>query len=177
MSDWFEDLYRETQGPVLAYLARRVPPADAADLMAETYLVAWRRRADLRSASEGRPWLFGVARRLLAEHHRLRPDAVALDDVGDPAAPADGTSVDHGPAVRAALRTLGPVGRELVTLTVWDGLSPAEAAAVVGLTAGTARVRLHRARARLARHPQLRDLLEDPAPAESSLAAAAAQPT
>lgn len=177
MSDWFEDLYRETHGPVLAYLARRVPPSDAADLMAETYLVAWRRRADLPSAGGRRPWLFGVARRLLAEHHRLRPDAVALEDAHDRAAPVEGTPRDRGPAVREALRSIAPVDRELVALTVWDGLTPAEAAAVVGLTAGTARVRLHRARARLARHPQLRALLEDPDPADSSFAAAGVQPT
>jgi RNA polymerase sigma-70 factor (ECF subfamily) len=127
--------------------------------------------------------LFGVARRLLAEHHRLRPDVAALVDADglvderDPTAPVQNTSPDRGPAVRAALRSLVPVDRELVTLTVWDGLTPAEAAAVVGLTAGTARVRLHRARARLARHPQLRDLLGSPDPDEPRLAAAAVQPT
>jgi RNA polymerase sigma-70 factor (ECF subfamily) len=54
------------------------------------------------------------------------------------------------------------VDRELITLTTWEGLTPAEAACVVGITAGTARVRLHRARARLARHPRMRALLEDP---------------
>jgi RNA polymerase sigma-70 factor (ECF subfamily) len=167
VSGWFEEFYRETQGSVLAYLSRRVPPADAADLVAEAYLVVWRRRADLPPADECRPWLFGVARRLLAEHHRLRPAVVPLADAGDPVADVgEGADAARGAAVRTALTALTPVDRELVTLTVWDGLTPTEAAAVVGLTPGTARVRLHRARARLARHPELRDLLaeDDPDP-------------
>lgn len=160
MSDWFEDLYRETHDGVLGYLARRVPPADAADLLAETYLVAWRRRDELSAGEGRRPWLFGVARRLLLAHQRQQPTVLPLDGDHACADPAPGAGRDdRGAAVRRALTSLGPVDRELVTLTVWDGLTPAEAAAVVGLTAGTARVRLHRARARLARHPELRDAM------------------
>jgi RNA polymerase sigma-70 factor, ECF subfamily len=66
--------------------------------------------------------------------------------------------------VRHALASLSDIDRELVTLTTWEGLSPAEAARVVGITAGTARVRLHRAHARLARHPRLQALLDAPEP-------------
>src|SRR5688572_3035021 len=51
---------------------------------------------------------------------------------------------------------------QVVTLTTWEHLTPAEAARVVGITAGTARLRLHRARARLARHPRLQALLDGP---------------
>lgn len=179
MTDWFEDLYRETHDAVLGYLTRRVPPSDAADLLAETYLIAWRRRDELPAAEGRRPWLFGVARRLLLAHQRRQPVVLPLDGDHACAEAAPGPdSTDRGAAVRRALVSLGPVDRELVTLTVWDGLSPAEAAAVVGLTAGTARVRLHRARARLARHPELRGLLGDPDPAPPRPhLAATAQPT
>ena len=66
----------------------------------------------------------------------------------------------HEEAVRDALASLSAVDRELVTLTTWESMTPAEAARVVGITAGTARVRLHRARARLARHPRLQALFD-----------------
>jgi RNA polymerase sigma-70 factor, ECF subfamily len=160
----FEVLFRDTRAPLLAYLTRRTPAEDAADLLAEVYLVAWRKRADLPAGEERRLWLFGVARRLLAEHRRYagkRADAEA--ESAAPGTP-DGSNDSRGEAVRHALESLSDIDRELVTLTTWEGLSPAEAARVVGITAGTARVRLHRARARLARHPRLQALLDAPEP-------------
>jgi RNA polymerase sigma-70 factor (ECF subfamily) len=162
----FEALFRDTRSPLLAYLTRRAASEDAADLLAEVYLIAWRSRAALPAGEERRLWLFGVARRLLAEHHRsawkqvdARGVAAAPDAPERPAAD-DGGDDDRGATVRRALASLSDLDRELVTLTTWEGLSPAEAARVVGITAGTARVRLHRARARLARHPDLRALLD-----------------
>jgi RNA polymerase sigma-70 factor (ECF subfamily) len=157
----FEVLFLDTRVALLAYLTRRAPSEDAADLLAEVYLVAWRKRADLPAGEERRLWLFGVARRLLAEHHRhsLRR-ADAQDEAGDVHAPDPHDGDDRrGESVRRALASLSDVDRELITLTTWEGLSPADAGRVVGITAGTARVRLHRARARLARHPRLQALL------------------
>jgi RNA polymerase sigma-70 factor (ECF subfamily) len=157
----FEELFRDTRAPLLAYLTRRAASEDAADLLADVYLVAWRRRSGLPSGDERRLWLYGVARRLLAEHHRLswrRAEAEDATPTPEPA-PADDA---RGAAVRRALGSLSDLDRELVTLTTWEGLTPADAAKVVGITAGTARVRLHRARARLARHPALRGLLDGP---------------
>jgi RNA polymerase sigma-70 factor (ECF subfamily) len=157
----FEALFLGTRAPLLAYLTRRAPVEDAADLLAEVYLVAWRRRADLPPGDERRLWLFGVARRVLAEHYRatgVRGDAEgAAGEAGLPKARDD----RRGEAVRSALASLSDLDRELVTLTTWEGMGPAEAARVVGITAGTARVRLHRARARLARHPRLQALFDD----------------
>jgi RNA polymerase sigma-70 factor (ECF subfamily) len=160
----FEQLFRETRGPLLGYLTRRAVAEDAADLLAEVYLVAWRRRDDLPTGEERRLWLFGVARRLLAEHHRIAGRrAQAENEVGG-GRPGDAGADDRDAAVRAALESLTDLDRELVALTLWEGLGPAEAARVVGITPGTARVRLHRARARLARHPRLRALLADDDP-------------
>jgi RNA polymerase sigma-70 factor (ECF subfamily) len=158
----FEELFQQTRAPLLGYLTRRAPVEDAADLLAEVYLVAWRRRSDLPDGDESRLWLFGVARRLVAEHHRLtwtRADA-ELHAGATPVEPGR-TDEARESAVLGALDSLSEIDRELVTLTTWEGVSPAEAARVVGITAGTARVRLHRARARLARHPRLRELLDD----------------
>jgi RNA polymerase sigma-70 factor (ECF subfamily) len=157
----FETLFRDTRAPLLAYLTRRAPSEDAADLLAEVYLIAWRRRADLPPGEERRLWLYGVARRLLAEHHRSVLQRVDAEGAGDTDTPERPTEDDRrGEAVRWALESLSDVDRELVTLTTWERLSPADAARVVGITAGTARVRLHRARARLARHPRLQALLD-----------------
>jgi RNA polymerase sigma-70 factor, ECF subfamily len=169
----FEALFRETRAALLGYLTRRAPAEDAADLLADVYLVAWRRRADLPRGEERRLWLFGVARRLVADHHR---SAAVRADVEGAVVPVEprGDDDPRGVAVRAALETLGDLDRELVTLTTWEGLSPAEAARVVGITAGTARVRLHRARARLARHPRLAGLLDGADPDTEETAAPAA---
>ena len=81
----FEDLYRRTSASLLAYLLRRTAsPQDAADLLAEVYLIAWRRRHSLPRAEEQRLWLFGVARNVLASHRRRltrdRGTVVALAD-------------------------------------------------------------------------------------------------
>jgi len=165
----FEALYRSHAGEVLGFLRRRGPAADAEDLLAEVFLVAWRRRADLPDAVARRAWLFGTARRLLLAAHRGRVGGAGpLDDVSA----ADVEAADHGTvgadrrgaAVRAALASLAEVDRELLLLTVWDGLTVAEASEVVGLLPGAGRVRLHRARRRLAADPTLVDLLPSPAP-------------
>jgi RNA polymerase sigma-70 factor (ECF subfamily) len=159
----FEALFRDTRAPLLGYLTRRAPSEDAADLLAEVYLIAWRQRADLPPGREQRLWLYGVARRLLAEHYRFvgrRADAEGgAGDASTLRSPDDDDR--RGEAVRRALESLSDLDRELITLTTWEGLSPADAARILGITAGTARVRLHRARARLARHPRLQALLDE----------------
>ena len=67
----FEELYAAQYGDLLRYALRRVQePADAADVVAETWVIAWRRRGDLPPNSERRLWLFGVARRVLANQRR-----------------------------------------------------------------------------------------------------------
>ena len=67
----FESLYTETRIAILGYLVRRVSNAsDAADLLAETYVVAWRRIDEIPRGEEARLWLFGVARRVLSNFHR-----------------------------------------------------------------------------------------------------------
>lgn len=69
--DRFRRVYLEHFEPLLAYALRRVAhPEDAADVVAETFLVAWRRRHDIPADDEARLWLYGVARRVLANHHR-----------------------------------------------------------------------------------------------------------
>jgi RNA polymerase sigma-70 factor (ECF subfamily) len=155
----FRALYDGNFAAVLGYALRRVDqPADAADIVSEVFLVAWR-RLDEAPPGDGRPWLFGVARHVLANHHRsvrrrqrlggrLR-DTLARDVAPDPA-----TGLAEWDRIRRVLLRLGPDDRELLMLVGWDGLTPAEAAGVIGISPGAARMRLARARERF------RELLE-----------------
>ncbi|MGX5657862.1 RNA polymerase sigma factor [Geodermatophilus nigrescens] len=154
-----EAAYRACGTAVLGYALRRAATReDAYDVVAETFATAWRRRADLPAdAEEVRPWLFGVARLCLANAARSSrragrlgerlAGALADADVPDPAALHEDGVLRR--SVRAALDRLSPEDRELVTLVAWEGLSPTQAAAALGIAPGTARVRLHRTRARL----------------------------
>jgi RNA polymerase sigma factor (sigma-70 family) len=155
VDEHIEVLYREHGHRVLAYLARRVQPVeDAADLLSETMMITWRRREDIPAAPDDVPWLFGVARNVLANHRRStdrRNSATAhlARVLTDLAHPASGDHVDAGLDARRALSQLSDIDREIVTLSAWDGLTSAEISAVVGVPSATVRTRLARARQRL----------------------------
>jgi RNA polymerase sigma-70 factor (ECF subfamily) len=149
----FDRLFDEHFRALLGYALRRVEePADAADVAAETLLVAWRRLERVPAGDEARPWLFGVARRVLANQHRgeRRRDALA-DRLREAVAamPFDAPPDDDTELVREAMDRLRPRDREVLALVCWEGLEPAQAAAALGIPAATARTRLHRARARM----------------------------
>jgi RNA polymerase sigma-70 factor, ECF subfamily len=159
----FEYLYRATSADVLGYVRRR-SAADADDLVAEVYAVAWRRRADLPAPMLRRAWLFGVARTLLKAAGRERQrDRELLDELARPASDADEpTSADRTAAtVAGALKRLAPRHREVLQLVTWEGLTPAELAVALGIRPGAARVRLHRARQAFAADPEVRALVGD----------------
>ena len=146
----FEALYGEHVTAVARYCRRRSPPHIADDVAAETFLVAWRRLDAL--PADVRPWLFGVARNLLANHsrgerrQRAVRDRLAAERPVPPPEPGD-----PGAAVCAALAQLSERDREALMLIHWEGLTPTQAARVLGTTAAAMRVRLHRAHRRLAR--------------------------
>ncbi|SDH82948.1 RNA polymerase sigma factor [Agrococcus jejuensis] len=138
---------------LLGYFVRRTTdPHDAADLVSETFVAAWRARRRMPADDEqARMWLFGVARNVLRHHersHRRRTAAtVALGQALAAApAPADG---DDARDVRAALETLPEQLAELVRLVHWDGLSLEQAATLLRIPASTARGRHARAKALL----------------------------
>jgi RNA polymerase sigma factor (sigma-70 family) len=153
----FDELFAETRVALLGYLARRCQsPEDAADLLAEVFLVAWRRIADVPQGDDGRLWLYGVARRVLANHHRrTRSETGLAVELGNalrfvPLEPhADELDDARLPLLADALARLGDKDRELLTLTAWEDLAPAQIAKVIGQPVGVVRVRLHRARGRL----------------------------
>lgn len=149
----FERIFRAHSNEILGYLARRTEPTeDAADLMSEVFATAWRRVDDLPPGDETRLWLYGTARKVLANHRRSRTrrDRLAgqlrealVHHVRTGA--ADGAD----PRVRAALAGLPDGDRELLTLTAWEEMTPAEIAVVLDLSPATVRTRLSRARTRL----------------------------
>jgi len=153
----FRRLYAEHGRAVLAYALRRVSDReDAADVLAETFLVAWRRCADVPPEPQARYWLLGVARGALANQRRgalrrtrlterLRTDLAAAD-LQQSSPPDRG-----GEAALTALARLDPADREILRLTAWEELTPSQAAVVLGLSPVAARSRLHRARRRLRR--------------------------
>jgi RNA polymerase sigma-70 factor (ECF subfamily) len=156
----FETLIRAHGRAVLGYALRRCSTRDdAADVLSEVFLVAWRHLDEVPTGEQAKPWLFAVARRTLATARRAQQRRdhlgtrlahhLAAENVPDPA-----SLVEQQEATRQigrALRTLGESDRELLTLIAWEALTPAQAARALGISAATARVRLHRARARLGR--------------------------
>ena len=153
----FEDLFRGTRTDVLAYLARRAGnPEEAADLLAETYLVAWRRLEAIPPGDQARLWLFGVARNLLKKGARRRRTTDALVrrlaiELGAAQQPGEAIPDGRGDRVLHVLARLENRDREILALTAWEELTPSEIAVVIGVPANLVRVRLHRARAKLRR--------------------------
>jgi RNA polymerase sigma factor (sigma-70 family) len=148
----FEALYRSTRTDLLAYLIRRTAsPEEAADLHAETYLVAWEQHDRLPAGAEARLYLFGVARNLCRQGVRRSRVASALVDrlAGDLRSVSTGPPEPRDEALWAALGELGSEDREVILLTAWEGLTPREIAVVLGTSANAVRIRLHRARRRL----------------------------
>lgn len=176
----FTTLFESTHRALLAYAVRRVTdPADAADIVAECFLIAWRRIDDVPVGSDARPWMFGVARRVLANARRGERRRLALadrlrDNLAEAAPPHD----VGGSEIERALARLSDDDQEILRLVAWEELARDEIALVLGLSRTAVRVRLHRARKRLA--DQLAALAaadDDAANPARLLAARAARPT
>ena len=152
----FEALYTSSFARLLGFAIRRCESAeDAADVVAETFAIAWRRLDAVPAGEEAVLWLYGVARNVLANHRRgvarRRNLAVALagEITERYARSAEESATDH--AVGQAFRALPDDDREPLALVAWEGLDHGQIAAVLGCSRNAVRIRLHRARRRLAR--------------------------
>lgn len=167
----FRGLYADTYPQVLRFAQRRVHPSHAEDVVADAFLVAWRRLEEAPSRTDDtRAWLFGIARHCLLNTRRGlgRQDALAVRIAGvSPPGEAD-VAEDDAAAQRldlaAAWRRLTAGEQETLSLTVFEDLTSPQAARVLGITAASYRLRLLRARRALRRH------LEQAAPCSSDLA-------
>jgi RNA polymerase sigma-70 factor (ECF subfamily) len=141
-------LYERHAAAVHRYASRRSDPDTADEVTAQVFLVAWRRRSGV--PEDALPWLYGVARRVLADQRRGASRRLRLRDR------LRGASLEHAPALElpdrglaSALRHLSESDREVLLLRYWEELAPAQVARVMGCSRAAATVRLHRARTRL----------------------------
>jgi RNA polymerase sigma-70 factor (ECF subfamily) len=170
----FTALYDEHHRSVYAYAVSKAGRQIADEVVAEVFLVAWRRLAGVLESELPEPilpepilpepilpWLLAVARnvaigqfRVAARQQSLAAELRAWSSGGGLGAPVTGDVADQVSERQAALRALASLSeadRELLTLVAWHGLSAREAAGVVGCSTATYFVRLHRARNRLER--------------------------
>ncbi len=144
----FRALFARHYPAVFRYAGRRLGREEAADAAAEAFTVAWRKIAHIPPEPETLPWLYGVARRVVANaergrRRRERLVARAADEVAEAAPQADPAGV------LSALAGLRPDDREVLRLAAWEGLDPREMGLVLGCSPNAAAIRLHRARRRL----------------------------
>lgn len=147
----FQALFARYYPAVYGYAARRVGRDEAGDAAAEVFTVAWRRLGRVPPEPGSLPWLYGVARRVVANQERSANRRRRLE--ARAAAHAPGSAPGPDPAgldVEAALGRLRRADREILCLAAWEELPPAEIAGVLGCSPNAASVRLHRARQRLA---------------------------
>ena len=155
----FALLFRRHAADIARYAARRLGPGPAEDIVAETFLAAFRQRGGYDvTRPDARPWLFGIAGNLIRRHHRdevreLRalertgtdPVAESFTDRVDARLAADGASR----AVAAAIASLDPGQRDVLLLITWADLTYDQVAEALGVPEGTVRSRMNRARVRL----------------------------
>lgn len=151
----FRALYTTHYQAMLAYAIRRTGPSDdAVDIVADVFTTAWRRLDQLPAAPQDRLWLYGVAQRVVAGRRRsarrLRNLTSRLHAEQAVAAPQQAGGRDPArDQLIAALDQLSRAEREALQLVLWEQLSHAEAAQVLGCSANAVAIRVHRAKARL----------------------------
>ena len=147
----FETIFDRHFDAVHRYLGRRAGRERADDLASQTFVVAFERRATFRrDASSARPWLLGIATKLLANDCRAEQRLLeTLGRLSGDARHAIGP-VSSGPGsdsdLAAALAKLDPAQRDVMLLHAWGELSYEEIADALGIPVGTVRSRLSRAR-------------------------------
>lgn len=152
----FESCFRAHHARLLAFAMRRVSGREAAEeVVADTFAVAWRRRDCIPDVPL--PWLYAIAANVIADQYRStrRRHDLGLRLAHEARADAPGSDPAESLALREAFSTafaqLEEHEREVLRLVAWDGLDVREAAQVLGCSQGAFRVRLHRARRKLAR--------------------------
>lgn len=154
-ADRFDRLYRQHFSAIYAYFLRRVGAADVPDLVSDVFTVVWRRIDDVPPAPEDKPWIYGVAHRVVTQHARggrRREGLLARLGLGARLQPTRYEEAQLDPDVHELLARLKPEDQELVRLIAWEHLSHAEVGAILGCSANAVAIRWHRALVRLRRH-------------------------
>lgn len=162
LEERFTRVYEAVYADLVRFVVRRAGREAAEDIAADALAVAWRRSADLPSDTDGaRAWIFGIARRLVLAHHRTSRGALPVMLTEQVVAGHEDEVATRTDLVRA-WACLSARHQEALSLTVWEGLSGAQAAEVLGISPVAYRVRLSRART------ALRALLDHPPAAEAT---------
>jgi RNA polymerase sigma-70 factor, ECF subfamily len=165
-ADRFDAVYREHYRAIYAYVYRRMPgrAAEVPDVVAEVFVVAWRRFEELPHGAEARLWLYSVAHRcVLVARRGARRRLKLMGRLDSEARTRPGTAQTNSQMidVRTAIDRLRPKDQEVLLLVMWEGLSHAEAATVLKCSVNAVAQRLHAARERL--QAQLTDTVPDAA--------------
>jgi len=143
----FEELFAANFSDLIRFVRRRAPEQLVDDVVAETFLVAWRRREEL--PAHPRPWLFTTASNVLRNalrretREQLVAERVWLPDAADADSSAEIDALN-------ALRAMSDADQEVLSLHVWEDLSDTEAAHVLGCSRAAFSMRLSRAKKRFA---------------------------
>jgi RNA polymerase sigma factor (sigma-70 family) len=153
----FSDLYRRFGQHIRAYCTRRTNSSDVADAVAETFLVAWRKIERIPEGDAILPWLYGVAYRVLSHQWRHKARGRRLVEKLQGMASAEAMSLEvlvvRNEKYRLVLQAssrLKPIDREVLRLTLWEEMSHADVAAVLGIGLAAVKQRAYRARRNLA---------------------------
>ncbi len=153
----FAELYRRYGKQLNAYCLRRTQRSQAADAVAETFLVAWRKIEQIPEGEAALPWLYGVAYRVLSHQwrHKARSRRLIerLGGLADVQAPPPDVVLVRNEEYRLVIKAssrLKTIDQEVLRLTLWEELSHAEAAMVLGIEASVVKQRAYRARRNLA---------------------------
>lgn len=154
----FVEIYEAFYRPVHAYCRRRSTPDVADDIVAETFLVAWRRIEEVPEGSQALPWLYGVAFRVLGNQwrgtSRRKKLSKKLSSIGHQAPPPPSAVViaqSESTQVVEALTALKRTDREILLLAAWEELPQADVAVVLNISVEAVRQRLSKAKKNLAK--------------------------
>lgn len=154
----FRDLYDRHYDAIANYCLRRLAPEDAADAAAEVFTIAWRKRASVPPRSEALPWLYRVARNVVAHQRRSWARRIRLQQRAGQELPRSESNTDAAEVVVRseqarevidAMDRLKGGDREILRLKLWDGLSHDEIGSVLEISRHAVDMRVHRATRRL----------------------------
>jgi RNA polymerase sigma-70 factor, ECF subfamily len=156
-----EKLLRRHASPLLTFLQRMVGDHHRGEeLFQEVFLAVWVKRRQYQYPRPFKPWLYAIAlNKCRAWFRRRVSPALLLDDEAGPTpAASDASPMDAAIAtetavlVNQAIQQLPPQQRAVVVLRVWEGLSYAQIAEVIGCTEPTARSHMHHGLAALRKY-------------------------
>ncbi|PZF61136.1 sigma-70 family RNA polymerase sigma factor [Curtobacterium sp. MCBD17_034] len=154
MDPTFTELYRLHYPAVLRFVRRRAHPAAVDDVVSETFVAAWRRQDEMLVAPL--PWLYRTARNVMLNAARSAGRrtglAVRVQGEASVAVPSDDpiAALERRHDLALAWRSLDELDQEALALQVWEGMTGAQAAAVLGISRAAYSMRASRARRRLA---------------------------